>query len=424
MLKATEQAKKREKIARYSQEDLEQEPVSFLRELGAGIVPNAPRLKKKVLIAELIAATQAERVIVGLIPDTPLDAIAITKDVADQFEENVNQQLGEWTEKFYEEFRKLVQSKWRGADGWDESIHGDLASMGYRVVRYLDEYEGRGGENLKFTTKLRYRTRIWELLEEFVQAEEGAVYYKQLESCLELLRRAIKIQISETANLKKNLQERKLAQRKKDKVTVSFKPLHEFSLKTLQNLEKFSSRDWKRISIALVIASGRRLSEIHLTTTKFEYVDSFKVSFTGQLKVKGKAAKYYEDNPAYEIPTLVNAELVVKGHDWLKRNNKTVNTPDLANRRYSGDLSDAVRMLRSRWDVQHECFTYKGFRAIYGQVCNQVFNNNNQDNVLYLAEILGHGRGDLIDGDDLTDMLTPQSYNSDFEVVDTDCVLS
>ncbi|MEH1890032.1 MAG: hypothetical protein V7K92_11455 [Nostoc sp.] len=82
-----------------------------------------------------------------------------------------------------------------------------------------------------------------------------------------------------------------------------------------------------------------------------------------------------------------------------------------------------MKNFKNRFKIQHELFSYKGLRTIYAKVYNDVFNGGDSDNTLYLAEILGHGRGELLRGDDLIDMLTPQSYNSDFRVVDTDCVL-
>ena len=65
-------------------------------------------------------------------------------------------------------------------------------------------------------------------------------------------------------------------------------------------------------------------------------------------------------------------------------------------------------------------FTYKGLRTVYAQVCDTLYNPDKKDNMLYLAQILGHGRGDLIRGDNLIDTATPQSYNSDFNVVNID----
>lgn len=418
------QAQKRERIAKYSREELEDFTLDGLRKVASGVVPNASRMRKGQLIDELVTATKAERVAIALIPDVPLEVIEANSAYANQRTENLNNEdLVSWTHGLYREFRALVQSRWRSDGSWDEAIHGDIAGLAYRVIHWLNTQPGEQGDGgLSFLTKLRYRTHIVNLLTELVETEKTAVYYKQLESCLEMLFRQIKIQIADIANQKKGLQERRVAQRKKEKETISFKPLYDFAVATLSKIDELKPRDWKRVSVSLAIVTGRRLAEVHRSATKFEYVDKFHVSFTGQLKTKGEAAEYFAENPSYEIPVLIDAKLVVKAHQWLKDNSKVVDTSDAANRRYSGDLSDFVKILKSKWGIQHQFFTYKGLRAIYASVCNQIFNNNDTDNELYLAQILGHGRGELLRHDDIIDTITPQSYKSDFQVVDVNCV--
>ncbi|WP_414579293.1 protelomerase family protein [Anabaena sp. CCY 9402-a] len=423
MLTAAEQAEKRAKVAKFGEEDLNLMSVAGLKQLAAGIVPNYSKLKKPGLISELMACSRAERVLVDLVPDIPLEALEENRSKVKAFSEDVNEDLGIWTRKLYGEFRALVQSRWKSDGTWDDAIHGDMAGLAYRVVMYLNQREGDQSDGgLSWATKLRYRTHICNLLSELVESELGAVYYKQLKSSLEMLLRQIKIQISELTHKKKGHQERRLAERKPQKATIDLVPLHDFAMTVLTNLDKLTYRDWKRVSIAMVIATGRRLAEVHQSSTIFELVDSHHVAFKGQLKVKGDAAKYFEDNPSYEIPVLVGADLVVVGHQWLKDNGKVVDSPEGVNRRYSGDISDAVKVLKGRLGIEHKFFTYKGLRTIYAQSCNAIFNNSDPDNTLFLAKILGHGRGELLLGDNLTDMLTPQSYNSDFVVVNTDVV--
>ncbi|MGF1677496.1 MAG: protelomerase family protein [Rivularia sp. (in: cyanobacteria)] len=423
MLNAEEQVKRREKLAKYSEQDLKDMTAVGLKRLASGIIPGYAKMKKPQLIQELQIVCKPERIVAELIPDTPLDAINLNRKIAKEFEVNVNQTLTEWTENFYKQFRNLVQSGFCEDGTWNSSIHSDIAAYAYRVIRFLEQREGhQNNGGLAFTTKLRYRTFICNLLAEFVENERNTVYFQQLESCLKMLFKQIQIQISDLTQQKKGLQERQLAKRKKTKETVSFKPLHDFAVKVLSNLDSLNPSQWKRVSIALAISTGRRLAEIHQENTKFEYVDKKHVNFTGQLKVKGDAEEYFIKNPSYEIPVLVDAELVVKGHQWLKDNKKVVHDSKAVNRRYSGDISQAMKGLKANLDINHDFFTYKGLRTIYAQTCNQVFNNNDTDNALYLAEILGHGRGELLKGENLTDMLTPQSYNSDFNVTDTDCV--
>lgn len=66
-----------------------------------------------------------------------------------------------------------------------------------------------------------------------------------------------------------------------------------------------SSR-WQEVCLGLLVLTGRRLSEV-LKTGEFEPCTGFSVLFSGQLKKRG------EDFPAYEIPTLCEAEKVLAG---------------------------------------------------------------------------------------------------------------
>jgi Telomere resolvase len=413
---------RRELIAKYDEQTLQMMTVPALKKLASGIVPGHSRMHKTDLIESLIKATKLDRVLAAIIPDTPLDVIEANQVSTHLIAENVHKDLAQWTTNLHKEFRKVVQSNWQNGQ-WDERIHADIAALGYRVVHFLNNREGYQDDGkLAFTTKLRYRTHICNLMTELVNSESETVYFKQLESCLEMLLKQIRFQISDITEQKKGLQERRLAERKQEKEIISFKPIYEFAVSVLNNLDKLKAPDWKKVSIALAIVTGRRMAEIHLSSTKFEYVDNQTCDFTGQLKVKGDAEEYFTKNPSYPIPVLVDARLVVAAHDWLKKNIKTVDDTRVAANRYTKDLSEAMKILKNRFTVEHDFFTYKGLRTIYAQVCSQVFNGNDADNTLYLAQVLGHGRGELLRSANLTDMLTPQSYNSDFRVVDTDCI--
>ncbi len=204
-----------------------------------------------------------------------------------------------------------------------------------------------------------------------------------------------KIFISKKCHLPGGVQKDSLPLEQICNYLVNFLFINEYIVAVFNGLDKLKAPDWKKVSIALAIATGRRMAEIHLTSSQFEYVDKTTCNFTGQLKVKGDAFEYFEKNPAYPIPVLVNAQLVCDAHEWLKRNSKTVEDTRVAANRYTKDLSEVMKLLKNRFGIEHDFFTYKGLRTIYAQVCSQVFNNNDPDNTLYLARILGHGRGEL-----------------------------
>jgi hypothetical protein len=418
MLSAKEQAEKRRLVAGYSNQQLLDLNRRQLSDLAKGLVPNASRLNKIQLIDELLTATEVERAILV----TEAKGRAVNEQVAKDFVEDVNQDLGSFTQSLYETFKDLALHSYKPDGSWKLSIHADISSLAYRVIAWLNTRPGEqldGG--LDFTTKLRYRTHICNLFGEFVEGEAQAAYYPQLSSCLDLFKRQVKLQIADLTSMKKGLQERRVAQRKKQKAVISFKPLHEFALRWLGNLDKLSARDWRQVSIALAIATGRRMSEIHCSA-KFEYLNDAHLKFTGQLKVKGLAAEYFADHPSYKIPVLVPAKLAIAGHRWLIEKGKTSPTPQRAARRLAPRLGESMLLLKKSLGIEHDFFTYKGLRSIYALTCNQVFNGGDPDNALYLAEILGHGRADLLHGDDIADMVTPQSYNADFVVIDWDVV--
>jgi integrase len=401
-------------VAGYSSQQLLDMSRLQLSNLAKGLVPNASRLNKTQLIEELLTATEVERAILA----TEARSKLANEEVAQDFIEDVNQDLGGFSQSLYETFKDLALESYKPDGSWKQSIHADISSLAYRVISWLNSRPGEqldGG--LDFTTKLRYRTHICNLFGEFVEGERQSVYYPQLASCLDLFKRQVKLQIAELTIMKKGLQERRVAQRKKQKAVISFKPLHEFALRWLGNLDKLKPRDWRQISIALAIATGRRMAEIHCSA-KFEYVDETHLMFTGQLKVKGLAAEYFASNPSYKIPVLVPARLAIAGHQWLIDNGKISPTPQRASNRLAPELRKAMLLLKKTLGIEHDFFTYKGLRSIYALVCNQVFNGSDPDNTLYLAEILGHGRADLLYGNEISDMVTPQSYNADFVVID------
>jgi hypothetical protein len=147
-------------------------------------------------------------------------------------------------------------------------------------------------------------------------------------------------------------------------------------LTTISNGATLKDVEWRDVSCALALASGRRMSEIHLSA-KFEKVDNYTVSFKGQLKGKSRRIKTEEKSArgiavidaTFEVPTLIPSELVVKGLDWLATNGKRVidsEDPEIVNRRYCKVLN--LRTKDSPWAIMEE-MTYHKFRACYLLAC-------------------------------------------------------
>ena len=318
MLPIEEQNQKRKELAKYSEADFKGMTVARLRELAIGVLPQINKLKKVELVKQLIEASQAERIVNIVVPEASPELLKSITVQTRELGEIIGDDWRHWTTNFYKTFRNTVQARVRPDGSWHEAIHGDIAGLAARLLRYLDTRKGETDGRLAMTTKLRYRTHICNNLAELVALEAGGMHHKALDSCLKELFRQVTLQISDLTEEKRGLQERVLATRKQSKETLDFKPVYEFAINMLNRLDEFKSSDWKRVSLALAIVTGRRMAEIHSTDSNFEIVDEHHVMFTGQLKVKGDAERYFGENPAYEIPVLVSADLVVKAHAWLK----------------------------------------------------------------------------------------------------------
>lgn len=147
--------------------------------------------------------------------------------------------------------------------------------------------------------------------------------------------------------------------------------------------------EWRDVSCALALVTGRRMAEIHLSA-EFHPVGEYAVEFKGQLKgksrkVKGDALRYH----TFEIPTLVKAQLVCKALDWLDKNGKRLpksEDTERVNRRWSKVLSGRCR---DEWPVMGDDMTYHKFRAGYLRACLVNEGVDPFDYLSYAQSILG-----------------------------------
>ena len=94
-----------------------------------------------------------------------------------------------------------------------------------------------------------------------------------------------------------------------------------------------ASREWADIAAGLAVLTGRRSAEI-LATAQFEYKTPYSVTFTGALKRKGETQQL-----SFEIPTLAQAEYIIKALDKLRQ---IVDTEGMNNTDINQKYSDAV----------------------------------------------------------------------------------
>ena len=165
----------------------------------------------------------------------------------------------------------------------------------------------------------------------------------------------------------------------------------------LSSLKNSDKRRWRHVVWALMLATGRRPSEI-LCTGEFEDAgDDYQVLFSGQLQ------KHGEESAPYPIPVLVSAKLVIAGMKWLENHGKRdCSTPAQVNIKYANALSARVKNLNLQtFKVEEGDWSYTDngkdkslnnsqiLRHVYGVVSSQIFNNT-QPLQEYLAAILGH----------------------------------
>lgn len=124
--------------------------------------------------------------------------------------------------------------------------------------------------------------------------------------------------------------------------------------------------EWRDVSCALSLVTGRRMAEIHLSAEFIEESD-YQVIFTGQLKGKGRKVEGQQLRFAeFKIPTLVRAELVVAGLNWLGEHGKRFpksEDVERVNRRWNKVLSERVK---EGWLIlPSDEMTYHKFRGAF-----------------------------------------------------------
>ena len=394
-------------LATATEESLQARTVRELRQLATGQISGYSNMRKPELITALLAEGERLRQFAQ-----SLDTEQATKEL-----ESVSIDLSEYSSKFFKRFKSIVESNLDLATGeTKQTIFADVAGLSAAMLSYLDGLQGQQANGkIADSTKLRYKTEIMNALKASVKAEQGSFLKPALESAISILERALSQALKEQYSTRKNDYKQSIAVRKESKTDIDAKPLLAFSEAVLKNLETLKARDWPLVSISIAIATGRRMAEVHGADTVFERKGDA-LLFTGQLKAKGAAGDYYEQNPSYEIPSLVYPELVVAGHQWLKDNGKLESDPKKAHNRFSRYLSEATKKVFFEANIggERKKQTYKALRAIYGQVAFAQSGAN--DEAAYLAQILGHGRQDMQGGGKIADFMTPQSYNSDWKV--------
>lgn len=154
-----------------------------------------------------------------------------------------------------------------------------------------------------------------------------------------------------------------------------------FAYNILTDIKNGQDANWLDVSCAIALATGRRMAEVHLSAS-FEQIDSYVVAFKGQLKGKTRKVKVGDKavslrDVIFKIPTLIRADLVCFGLQWLDEKGKRfepTEDPERVNRRFSKTLNEACKS----WDIfPTNDRTYHKFRAAYLRAA--IVNDGNVD---------------------------------------------
>src|SRR5215472_1415310 len=151
--------------------------------------------------------------------------------------------------------------------------------------------------------------------------------------------------------------------------------------------ELLKGQYWYQLVLGITLATGRRLTEV-LKTAKFAPKTTYTLWFEGQLKTKDQVL------PPYEIPTLVQASLVL---DAFRRLREMLDCSQMTNDAVSDQYGPTVRKLADQQlgDLipkradEVNLYTHLS-RCIYGRLCILYFCKSTTFDLSYMATILGH----------------------------------
>lgn len=181
--------------------------------------------------------------------------------------------------------------------------------------------------------------------------------------------------------------------KKENRITLDLSNSLKIAHTTLLEVKKGKEPDWMDVSCAIALATGRRMAEVHLSAS-FKQIGDYEVKFIGQLKGKSRRMKLGDKKIAlrdvvFKIPTLLPAELVCLGLQWLSDKDKRF-PPDEDTERVNRRWSKTLNLAAKDWDIfPAEERTYHKFRAAYLRACIVNANEDPYDFTDYASSILG-----------------------------------
>ena len=403
-----------------------------LTTLVSGESTRIHKMKKADLIVEVLyrvadyrETTRKAEAFDKVVPDLTADELERFDKVAIQYDVTEGTGLGTLAKETYEQFRAICQSRY--VDGKWLEYPAALSDLANQVAGRL---EAMGH---KSTTLLSYRSEVLTLLEKLVESDREQFYFDAFwvyltghgyddikrgrksrgkgDDCQPCLAKSLyTIWRFTHTEVKKQVETAGIDAKELTYKGLDITKMLEWANDVLTKLDPIDGNRklWRPVSVALAIATGRRQVEIH-STGEFRRVDDYHVEFTGQAKARGKAFLAYEENPSYVIPTLLKAELVVKGHEWLKAmSGKYYPTEKQVNDNVNRDVNSYLKEVAAKTlttvdkdgnDISETVasnFIYHNLREVYAAASYDVEGcQKYKRNVLYrwVNEVLGEDRG-------------------------------
>ncbi|MEL0625002.1 protelomerase family protein [Marinomonas arenicola] len=122
------------------------------------------------------------------------------------------------------------------------------------------------------------------------------------------------------------------------------------------------------LAIGIVMATGRRVTEI-MKTAEFKAIDSKTLIFSGQLKTKNR--RLFEEISSYSIPTLIDAEKVVKALQTLR---KATSNEKLSFLTVLGERVESTVGAGDKKDYYHNFGVQKKYESTINRAIRSLFN--------------------------------------------------
>ena len=351
-------------------------PRPELADWCAGIISSVNSKRKEELAKELVELLKDTRQRITLqINQTAKTTDHIAKErktLETEFEDPTPEVAG----RLYKTLCEIAQD----ADDADVLLNSVLTLLTRHVTREVKKYQPSSIKNRK--------TRICKMLRANVESE--TLFKKKISDTVEVFVRRYHKMLSDVVE-EVNIDTRtKVIDKGRNKTLVDGNGCLEFARNSLTRLDR-----WMDVSIALIITTGRRMSEIHNSETVFTKIDDYTLSFDGQLMTKDRG-----DLGAFNIPCLLPADMILNGINYLReqdperlyKGTENMTVAEIVNAKVSVSLSRAVKANMIGFGIN----VYKDCRVVYAEICWETLADQAViDKAHYFSQILGHSEKDV-----------------------------